>query len=699
MRSRDPRRRLTADERRRIYELTGGLCQRCGDPLGVDYHNAHLAAWSNGGSTDVDNMRPWCPPCNLKLGANDVVPLGPIKLREWQAQALPVILHRIWQTGVATINAAPGAGKTIFAGLVFKHLLEANLVERLVVVCPNTVLVDQWKRVMGKMRVQLDIKPRDGHLQHPDTCGMVVTYQGLPGTADAHRVHFDDESTLVVFDEVHHVALPENAAWGDAVRRMVGDLHDGSVHPAGVLNMTGTLFRSGRDKRISTVRYNRVLNEAGEEKLEAAADWSIKTADLIGVELRPPDLYVYGTQAQLIDTHNETVVTGDLGDLDKQQRQTVLRGLDKSSTWLHGFIAEAVRLLDNQLRATGNAEPLKLLYCATEIPDAKLAADIINQVTRSNFARLIHSKDPGARTKLEAAARESKPCAIVQVNMASEGFDCPQVSTIAYASNVIAPLRIAQVMARAMRITPSERSTSRMLPAQILIPDNCDLRKVFGEALTDLPRLIDDGDGNVVCFRCSMPKAECICVGDGPRTQRGGRYELINLSGPEFQQADVLGQPDGEVVAAELSSAEADLRGLGIPDVYHPRAIVFGRRYRPMTPIYTATAPMMEPEAEPQPPSVTVEEVNPRDLNQLYRRRLALAAGWMAKHVDHDDRYRSAEHFQFLANKAVGIEKGERDMADTRSLKRCGSWMCRQIRLHCKTHGEAVPSWANPTDA
>lgn len=209
--------------------------------------------------------------------------------------------------------------------------------------------------------------------------------------------------------------------------------------------------------------------------------------------------------------------------------------------------------------------------------------------------------------------------------------------------------------------------------------------------------LIDETDGNVVCFRCSQPRAECTCGGgEGLRTPRQGRYQLINLSDPKFQLANVLGHDDGEVVAAELSGAEAELRGLGIPDVYHPRAIVFGRRYRPMVPIYTATAPAMEPEAVPQ---VTVEEVNPRDLNWVHRKRIDQAAKWMAAHVGHDERYNNAGHFQYLANRAVGIEQGKRDMADTRSLKRCGSWMCRQIRLHCKTHGEAVPSWANPSDA
>lgn len=54
----------------------------------------------------------------------------------WQAEALPTILHRLDTTGTATLHAAPGAGKTAFAGMVFHVLREADLLAGLVVVVP-----------------------------------------------------------------------------------------------------------------------------------------------------------------------------------------------------------------------------------------------------------------------------------------------------------------------------------------------------------------------------------------------------------------------------------------------------------------------------------------------------------------------------------------------------------------------------------
>lgn len=704
---RDPRRQLTVEERRAAYDRAGGLCQNCGGPLGADYHNAHLAARSNGGPTSVDNIEPQCPNCNLINGSADLEEVSDITLRSWQEAALPVILERIWQTGVATVNAAPGAGKTYFALAVFAALYKAGHAERMIVVAPNLVIIGQWVEKGGKMRIHLDVEPRDGHLEHPDTVGASISYQLLPKkvlsrtVADMHRERLEAIPTFVVLDEVHHIA--DKKSWGQAVAAMVGDVANGIVHPTAVLNMTGTLFRSGKDKRISTVRYDTVLDEDGVEKLKAQADWSISTAELIGHELRPPDLYVYNTRAQLMDTRNDTVVEGDLGDLDQQQRSTALRGLDKSPEWLRGYVSEALRLLDNQLAAVNHEEPLKLLYCANDIPAARLAADAINDVMGRDFARLIVSDEKKAKKALEDAAKEPNPCAIVQVRMASEGFDCPQVSTIAYASTVTADLSIAQMMARAMRITDHERASGQLLPAQILIPNDPALKDVFSAVLSPLPKLIDleDDDCPVCerplaecvcpCQRCGRPKLDCICPPPPPPPRP--RYEVMDLSRPEFHGANVLGHDDGEVTSSELDQALGELTGLGIPVPYHPRVVVWGRRHS-TAPARRYAPTAADPAPAPEPKTPTVTEANPRELNRMHRARLSKAAGWAKVHIGHDSRYVNVAQFQYFASDAADIPKGGRDQASTRQLEICFGWMRDRVVEHCRQFGEEVPSWA-----
>jgi hypothetical protein len=45
-----------------------------------------------------------------------------------------------WMSGVATLHAAPGAGKTLFAGAVLQKLRDAGHVDRLIVVMPNVAI-------------------------------------------------------------------------------------------------------------------------------------------------------------------------------------------------------------------------------------------------------------------------------------------------------------------------------------------------------------------------------------------------------------------------------------------------------------------------------------------------------------------------------------------------------------------------------
>jgi superfamily II DNA or RNA helicase len=690
---RDRRRRPTVEDRRLAYVRAEGRCQNCGKDLPSDYHNAHMAAWTNGGSSDGENIQAECPTCNLKLGSRDAEHVEGLQLRQWQAQALPVILRQLWTSGVATLHAAPGAGKTLFAGAVFQKLRDAGFVDRLIVVVPNTAIVEQWRDALGKLRIYIDTEPRDGFLEHQETAGAVITYHRLPrpSVAAAHATRISKIPTLVILDEVHHVA--DNAAWGTAVQRMIGDVANGTVHPVGVLNMTGTLFRSSKSKRISTVRYQRVTTDEG-EKWQAVADWSKGTASLIGVELRPPDLYAYGAHAELVDLRDEQVISGEIADLDHQQVSAVIRNALTSKEWLKGFVTAAVRMLRNQLEALDGEEPLKLLFVANGRREARLAADAINAVTGQNdFARLIVSDEPQALRTLRRAVREPHSCAIVAVRMITEGFDCPQVSTIAYATNVIADLFVAQTMARAMRITSTERANERLMPAQILIPDHAEIRRAFASALAGaLHTVADDPEERL------LPSSPS----DSPRLPR---YELLDLSDPRLDNATVLDQEDGQVPGDQLQWGFEVCRDVGIPEPWVPRFVVGARRYRPPLRTYSReTEPASDMAAGPAPASqskVTVTELDPRSINRVHRSRLQRASGWMQKHIDHDSRYADVRAFQALANDAAHppIPAGGRDQALSGQLAEAAQWMVDRIAEHCEAHKEPAPTWLRGGDA
>jgi len=189
----------------------------------------------------------------------------------------------------------------------------------------------------------------------------------------------------------------------------------------------------------------------------------------------------------------------------------------------------------------------------------------------------------------------------------------------------------------------------------------------------------------VFCVPCGQTVHNCLCK--SKRT----RYQLIDISGPEFENVNVLGHDDGEVGQAEFDAASPELLALGMPVVYHPQAVVYSRRHQ---------APWTRPEddteraREPRSSTLTIEAANPRDLIQVHRARCTSAAGWMSQHIDHDAKFRSVGQFQSKANDAAGIPTGGRDQASLLQLERCSEWMRARAREHCDRHNEEVPTWA-----
>jgi superfamily II DNA or RNA helicase len=692
---RDRRRRLSAHDRRRLYARSGGLCENCGTELGVDWHGAHLLAYTAGGATELSEMRAWCPKCNLRFGPGTMEQVEGFHPRIWQQVAFRRILLRLWETGSATLHAAPGAGKTLFAAVLARHLLDLGFISRVVIFVPNTNLVGQTARAYKKVGVYLDEKPRDSTIEHPETVGLVVCYQSLSAAAvEAHVTRMAAAGTLVIFDEVHHLADLEHSTWGAHVERMVGRVSDGPpANAVAVLNMTGTLFRSSGTQRISTVRYRRI----GEDTHEAIADHSVTTAELVGTELRAPDLYIYGGKATLVDLEEEQVIEAEIVDLSQRQRSAVAREMFRSEQWLAGYANEGMRLLATQLEAVRHEVPLKALHVADDQAAAAMAVRIYNKLGQAqglsyDIAEPVYTDSPGSAKRLDSVRQDPRPRVIVTCQMVTEGFDCPDLCVLVHATRKAALLFVAQVMARVMRLTDHERAAGMMLPAQVLIPDSPVLKDVYAMAIAAAAQVVHE-DKVERCHRdhprtrcpCLFPQSECLCSIYEPTPQLR-RYDVLAVDDPRLDGATVLGHADGHVPVLELNHYIEECRKLVIPEPFAPKIAVLVRRSGGGTVFPTYSQPVAAP-PEPQP-------ANPRDLSDTYRARLKKAAGFMEKHIGHDGTFRTVAEFQGKVNDAAGIPKRGRDLATVRQLSTASGWACAWVRRHCEAHGEPLPDWA-----
>ncbi len=87
------------------------------------------------------------------------------------------------------------------------------------------------------------------------------------------------------------------------------------------------------------------------------------------------------------------------------------------------------------------------------------------------LASLAISDEQDAQRTLDDFRDQKKPGVLCTVNMAGEGYDCPDIAVIGYASNKLTSLFVRQVTARAMRVTDQERKLERVIPAAVVLPD------------------------------------------------------------------------------------------------------------------------------------------------------------------------------------------------------------------------------------
>ena len=699
-------RRIPPGVRMDVYRRSDGKCQKCGDKIEFDrFHVSHLRAAANGGPAIPSNLEAWCVSCNLKQGRRDVRDTR-VALRPWQQDALPLVLEALTMKKVATVMAAPGGGKTIFAAATFIEGQEAGLWSRLLVVVPRLPLVKQWERGLKEAcHIGLDIKTvaRQGGHEMGGMDGVCCTYQALL-SVQARQRHRDAARvpTLVVLDEVHHLGQPINsegadtAAWSNAIKEVVGDLQSG-LNVAGVLNLSGTLFRTSPKERISTVEYEDTIGDHGEQRIQALTDYAIHPERLVREGfLRAPDLYRVGATVELIDLQNANVVESRIADLnDDASRRLALRRLNLRPEWIEKMVSETLDQLQARHRDS-KGSPVKALIVAHR---QEMAQDFANEVNRQMRSRKLlpiadcvvsdHGAD-GYR-RLEEFRLKKQPGVLCTVGMAGEGYDCADICVVAYATNVLTAQYIRQVVARGQRVTNWEREkVGHPLTTAIILPDIQDLVDEFTAILAPMVHDIE------------VPAVPPASPED--RAPRGDAT-------PAWSSKDLISVRDAElaVVSAVSTSGTIDvdpalqnylpeiLAKLDLPESLWPRmagAIDLLNKQRPFEqPILTKPVTAVGVLDRPEPKQ---RELTPRELHDALRKQLTRVRGWWVQ-IAAKNGGQLVSHVESEIKQEVGIT--QIDTATIYQLQRAHrAWMTR-IRTFCGNTGTALPKFVRLADS
>jgi superfamily II DNA or RNA helicase len=348
------------------------------------------------------------------------------------------------------VFAGPGAGKTLGALLAFSSMRREGRLERLVVLCHRTSILEQWQRAFSRLGIDPCQWPEcspsglSGH-------GLLLTYQAAARQLDRLQDdlgQWNPDTTLVVADEAHHLGVdpeePEAAVWGQTFQ-------DISSRFRLRLGLTGTPFRADN---LAFCAARRVRLRQGDDVVEQIIpDLCVEPRELIAAgDVRPLE---FRFQDGWVEHSREGLPDRDVSPLSAEARES----------WRARNLRRAIRLADSS--SIGQQVLLKAQRRLSSIREHHvraaglvIARDInhAEQITRlleedGSRVDLVHSQDREAAQRLANFENGSADW-LVSIDMCSEGFDAPRLRVVAYLTTVVTRSRFIQGITRAVRMTP-----------------------------------------------------------------------------------------------------------------------------------------------------------------------------------------------------------------------------------------------------
>ncbi len=462
---------------------------------------------------------------------------GTVKtLRAWQAAALAHYRETNPKDFLAV--ATPGAGKTSFALTLAADLLQRRVVQRIVVVAPTEHLKTQWAEAAH--RVGINIDPDFGVKQGRTSKafdGFALTYAGVAMNPLALRIRIEQQSTLVILDEIHHAG--DALSWGDAVRE--------AFDPASRrLALTGTPFRSDTNP-IPFVRYE----PDGTGALRSAADFSYGYGEALADGIVRPVLFLSYSGDMHWRTRAGDEVAARLGtpltrDLESQALRTAL---DPNGAWIPAVLTAADKRLTEVRRHVPDAGGLVI---ASDQEKARAYARILHQLTHHR-PTVVLSDEPGSSKKITKFS-ESDDRWMVAVRMVSEGVDVPRLAVGVYATTTLTPLFFAQAVGRFVRARAKGETASVFVPSVSRLLAYASELEAQRDHVLKITGGVDSEEDLLIAEAQREEQASSELLEDGEFTALaseadfdkvvfdGGEFGLQAMAGSEEEQ-DYLGLP------------------------------------------------------------------------------------------------------------------------------------------------------------
>lgn len=449
--------------REALHRSTDGKCAICFAELPDNWHADHVVPWRDTHRTNVHEMQPLCPACNLTKGAR----VSTMKLREHQQQfdeyMRDLSVNDLPKT--VLLHVTPGGGKSIIPQIIKKHFPSLKIAWFV----PRRSLLRQAARScmagrVAKMRlVELEgfeINPSKGE------DGFVATHNALAQNPQGFLQELKKHNYALVIDEAHHGKADPRTE----VAQPVGAAFKALYNAARLrVDLSGTL-ETADGKLIVGVGYR----EEGGQLIPAAE----QSHDKVIRYTRAQAIRDHAVVPVVFDHHDGEVewtedseqFKGTLSDMPKDKLgralwvalrsdiadKMFLRGVDH---WKKNSTGKLIVVADRQDNAKVYAKRLQGMgiECSLAIDD--------NEEAEADVRRFLDE-----RTGDDAV---SPTRAMVTCQMAYEGLDVPSATHLICLTHIRSAPWIEQMLGRIWR------STEEKSECYAFVPDDSMMREVI----------------------------------------------------------------------------------------------------------------------------------------------------------------------------------------------------------------------------
>ena len=373
-----------------------------------------------------------------------------------------------------------------------------------------------------------------------------------------------------------------------------------------------------------------------------------------------------------------------------------MSSLSTIEEWRTAFVSAVLDRLEDAHNALDGHHAKALIVAARQEQARELAAEVDRQMRDRglrSLARLAVSDEADAQAVLDDFREQKKVGVLCTVDMAGEGYDCPEIAVVGWATNKMTSLYVRQVTARAMRVTGRERQLERVIPAAVVVPDAQELVEQLVSYLAPFTREV------------LMPESFKETTEPTLDNEGSGQLSLLPMSRyvleearPDRDETVTVPYADGtkeDVDAAIARTLAKELERLNVKGIYAPRVIAASRR--------TVGELLAAKPFERQQPDAAVlerltvgsqavatsEATRTRSVEQqatMLQAQLSNLAGWWKFNGDS-----TPAIFNSAVNKEAGIKDGKRSTASVSQLQAALRFGREYIANYCARTGHQRP--------